>query len=97
MISMLMMVITMIMLLLQLMPNMRRGEEGIMVNIITIIVITKDYQTTSSASDVVFPFLPMSSNGRIIHVNVVYTEYKLVDQNNRFRHAPLKLVLLLTA
>ena len=39
----------------------------------------------------------MSSNGRIIHESVVYTEYMLVYQNNRFRHAPLKLVLLLTA
>ena len=38
----------------------------------------------------------MSSNGRIIHVSVVYTECKMVDQNNRFCHAPLKLVLLLT-
>ena len=95
---MIMMVMPMIMLLLQLMPKMRRGaEEDIMMNIITIIVITKDYQTTSSASDVVFPFVPMSSNRSIIHVNAVCTEYKLVYQNNRFRHAPLKLMLLLTA
>ena len=68
-----------------------------MMNIITIIVTTKDYETSLSASDVVFPFVPMSSNGRIIHLNVGYTEYKLVDQNNRFRHAPFKVVLLLTA